>query len=338
MMTNHDSTTTTKKYQVSRTTDVYGPLIAIVGAIAMLLWASGSGFRLDLLVLTSAYALIALGMYVPFIMARSLSIAYGVYAAIGAYSVAMISAYTGLPIWLGWIIGAAISAALAIPLSLSTMKLSGFYLAAITLLFSEAFESWLASTNWLGGASGIGNLRPLTLFGWSPDRFSRAAMALLLVIILAALLERLRRSPWGVTVRYMEDRPLPVDSSGVKTDDLKTASLALGAAIASLGGALFTTSVGTVTPDTWTLEVVFLVIFIPLLGGRKTVWGAVLGAVLVVQLTLNVSFGQSSGQVIVTLAVLIVLLAAPNGLLGIFGKDSRIGKVLQTLSPLGRSR
>lgn len=326
-MSRTTSPESTPSYQVSKRADSLGPLGALIGGGLLMLWAAGSGFRLDLLLLTSAYALIALGMYVPFIMARSLSIAYGVYAAIGAYSVAMISAHTALPLWMGWLIGAAISAALAIPLSLSTMKLSGFYLAAITLLFSEAFESWLAGTDWLGGASGIGNLRPLTLFGWTPDRTWRTVLALLLVIVIATLLERLRRSPWGVTVRYMEDRPLPVDSSGIRTDDLKTASLSLGAAVASLGGALFTTSVGTVTPDTWTLEVVFLVIFIPLLGGRKTVWGAVLGAVLVVQLTLNVSFGESSGQIIVTLAVLIVLLTAPNGLLGLFGKEGQLHKL-----------
>lgn len=300
----------------TRGIDVGAPAGAIVVAALLAMWVAGNNYRIDLVILTCAYALIALGMYVPFIMARSLSIAYGVYAAIGAYSVALIASSTSLPVWTGWIIGAILSAIVAIPLSLSTIKVSGFYLAAITLLFSEAFEAWLSGTDLLGGASGIGNLRALTFFGWQPGRLVLAVMAMILVIVLASLLERLRRSPWGVTVRYMEDRPLPVDSSGIKTRDLKTLSLSLGAAVASLGGALFTTSVGTVTPETWTLDVVFLVIFIPLLGGRRTVWGAVLGALVVVELTLNVSFGDTGGRIIVMIAVLVVLLAAPNGLLG----------------------
>src|SRR5699024_7294782 len=142
-------------------------------------------------------------------------------------------------------------------------------------------------------------------------------------------------SPWGVTVRYMEDQPLPIDASGIRTKDLKTAALALGAAIASMGGALFTTSVGSVTPDTWTLEVVFLVIFIPLLGGRKTVWGSVLGAALVVQLSLNVSVAGISGQIFVALAVLIVLLVAPNGILGL---ANRVNMRIQGLRDTRRTR
>lgn len=302
-------------YRAPSGPDRWPPLVAVVGAVLLFVWMGGNEYRADLLVLTCSYALIALGIYVPFIMAHSLSIAYGVYAAIGAYSVALVSQQTGLPLWIGWIFGAVFAALVAIPLSLATRRLAGFFLAAVTLLFSEAVESWLASTSTLGGASGIGDLREVAVFGWVPGRTAQVAFAMILVIVVATALERLRRSPWGLVVRFMREHPLPVSASGVRTEVLVTVSLALGAAIASLGGSLFTTAVGSVTPGTWTLDVVFLVLFIPLLGGQRTVWGSVLGAVVVVQLTLNVSFGQAaSGQLIVAFAVLIVMLAAPGGM------------------------
>ncbi|WP_202045353.1 branched-chain amino acid ABC transporter permease [Microbacterium sp. Se63.02b] len=95
------------------------PAVAVaVGAIA-LVWAGNSGFRQDLLVMVAVYALIALGMYIPFVMAGSMSMAYAAYAAIGAYSVAIVTTETGLPPILGWIIGPLISAAVAVVLGLS---------------------------------------------------------------------------------------------------------------------------------------------------------------------------------------------------------------------------
>jgi branched-chain amino acid transport system permease protein len=95
-------------------------------------------------------------------------------------------------------------------------------------------------------------------------------------------------------------------------------ALGLGAAIATVGGAVFTYSVGSITPDTFKLDLVFLAIFMPLLGGSGTPWGAVLGAVIAVELTLNFSLPNVdlSGTLILAVGVLVVLLVAPRGVIG----------------------
>ena len=84
-------------------------------------------------------------------------------------------------------------------------------------------------------------------------------------------------------------------------------------------GGIFTYSVGSVTPDTFKLDLVFLAIFMPLLGGSGTPWGAVLGAVIAVWLTLNFELPidvELSGTLILALGVLVVLLLAPKGVIG----------------------
>lgn len=304
-------------YRVSRAADLWPPLIAAAGALALLVWISGSAYKQDLVVLACTYALIALGMYVPFVMAGSLSMAYSAFAAIGAFGVGIVSAHTGWPLWTGWLGGAVIAAVIAFVLALSTRRLSGFFLAAVTLLFGTAFEYWLGVAEPIsGGATGIGNIRPPSFLGWEPDRAIQVFLALLIVVVLATLIERLRRSPWGVVVRAMREHPLPVEASGVRTANLTTVSLALGAAIASFGGALFASFVRGITPETFTLSVVFLAVFMPLIGGRGTAWGAVLGALVVVELTVNFSLLKTSGTLILAVAVLAILLVAPSGLLG----------------------
>ena len=65
-----------RRWPLKRQFQIWPPLIAVVVAILLVSWASGGEYRKDLLMLTATYSLIALGMYVPFVMAGSLSMAY----------------------------------------------------------------------------------------------------------------------------------------------------------------------------------------------------------------------------------------------------------------------
>lgn len=294
------------------------PAVAVgIGALA-LVWAGGSGFRQDLLVMVAVYALIALGMYIPFVMAGSMSMAYAAYAAIGGYSVAIVTTETNLPPLLGWLIGPLISAAVAVVLGLLTRRLSGFYLAAVTLLFSMAFEPWLIALEPItGGSAGIGGIPTPTIFGWEAPRLLLIALALALVIVVATLIDRIRTGAWGVTVRTMRDVPSAVEATGTRTTTLTTVTLAVGAAIASLAGALFVSFMLSITPETFTLSIVFMALFVPLIGGQSTAWGCVVGAIVVIQLTANMpSEFEGSGQLVLAVGVLLILLIAPSGLIG----------------------
>src|SRR5690606_12988227 len=109
-------------------------------------------------------ALIALGMYVPMAWGGSLSLAYGAYASMGGYSVAILSARLDLPVLLGWVVGAVVSVVFAVILGLATARLSGFFLAAATLMFCTAFESFLAKEPSLGQSNGINGIAKLSIF------------------------------------------------------------------------------------------------------------------------------------------------------------------------------
>jgi branched-chain amino acid transport system permease protein len=285
-------------------------------AILAFAWSTTSGYRGDFALLCCMYALVALGMYVPFVMGGALSLAYGAYVAIGGYSVAILSTRTSLWLGLAFPIGIVISAAVATGLGLATRRLSGFYLAAVTLLFSIAFEQYLQVTDWTGGAEGIGGLRRLTFFGLHIGREPLIAMSIAAVWLFGVMLANLRRSPFGIAVRSQRERRAAVEAAGIPVDTLQLVSLAAGAAIASVGGALFVLTQGSVQPESFTIDLVFLVIFMPLLGGQYSPRGAVLGAVLVGLFTFYLTFFKSSGSMFFALAMLVVLLVAPAGVLG----------------------
>lgn len=296
-----------------------GLLVGLVGLTLILSWVGADGYRQTLVITTVLYALVALGIYIPYVMAGSLSMAYSAYAAIGGYAVGLISHKTSLPLWFALIAGPLVAAVLAVLLGLVTRRLSGFFLAAVTLLFGLAFAAFLLDAEGLtGGAGGLGELRALSVVGWEPTPYQVVLISSLGVCLIAFLLDRLRMSPWGVTLRTMRDAPRAVEASGVRVPVMNLVALGIGAAIAAIGGAVFTYSVGSVTPDTFKLDLVFLAIFMPLLGGSGTPWGAVLGAVIAVELTLNLDLGDLdiSGTLILAVAVLVVMLVAPRGVVG----------------------
>lgn len=306
-------------------------LITVVVVAAVLLWMGPSLYRQDLVFLAATYSLIALGMYVPFVLAGSLSMAYSAYAAIGAYAVALISVRTGLSMWWGWILGALAAAAVAVLLSLATQKLSGFYLAAVTLLFGIAFEHWLIDgPSFTGGSAGISGVETVTMFGWEPPRYALVVFAILFVCLIAVAVDRLRKSVWGLMLQAARDNRNVARSSGVNPAHLTVVALAIGAAIASTGGSLFTVSVQAVTPETFTLSIVFLAIFMPIIGGRGSAWGAPLGALIVVIVTLNMPGYQGSGELLLAGAVLVILIVAPGGVIGwsqnVLGRMNRLYK------------
>lgn len=301
---------------MTRVSGMRGLLVAVLVSALIMVWAAGSDYRLGLVTLAVSYGFIALGMYMPLSWSGSLSLAYGAYAAIGAYSVAVLSAKIGLPIWVGWIVAPLVAAALAIVLGLVTTRLSSDHLAAATLLFATAFQTWLVANGYLGGPNGIGGLPPLSIFGWQPNGFVLTVGGVILVLLIAFALQRVRSSNFGILVRAIGETPVAVEGSGTRVPRITIVVLAVGAAIASLGGVVFATSVRGITPETFTLQVVFLALFMPLIGGLATPWGALVGAALVVQLTINSTGFGGSGTLILAIAVLAILVLAPKGILG----------------------
>ena len=285
--------------------------------VVVLLWMGPSLYRQDLVFLTATYALIALGMYLPFVLAGALSMAYSAYAAIGAYSVAFLSVKVGISPWWGWITGCVLSALVAVLIALTTRRLSGFYLAAVTLLFAIAFQHWLTdATSITGGASGISGIPVPSIMGWTPPRYAQVVIAILFVCLLAVVVDKIRCSAWGLVLTASRENKPAVESVGVTPSHLVVIALAVGASIAATGGALFTASVQAVTPETFGLDIVFLAIFMPIIGGRGSAWGAPLGALIVVAVSLNMPGYQGSGELLLAIIVLVILLLAPTGIIG----------------------
>lgn len=303
--------------------DVTKALVWAVAIAVGAVWANQNAYNQSLWMSGVLYALMALGMYIPFVVSGTLSMAYSAFAAIGGYSAAIVAQSAGKSMWLGWLVGFVLAAIASGLLGWAVRRLSGFYLVAVTLLFAAAFESWAGQASLTGKGGGLGGLPKISSFGVEWSVMGLTILGAALVWAIAAMSDRLRLSHWGVIARISRDRSVAVEANGTNVALMKIVALGIGGGLAALGGALFVANVNSITSSTFTLSLVFIATFIPVIGGMATPWGVLTGTVIVAYLTFEFDLFKGGGTFFIALALLIILLISPSGINGVLTSTVR---------------
>ncbi len=281
-------------------------------------WMGGDLYRQDMLTFLCVYALIALGMYIPLVITGSLSISYNAYVAVGAYAVGLLALHTGASLLVAVPAAILVAVLVAIAIGVVSTGLTGFHLAVATLAVGEASDRLFIDAEPIThGSEGISNIPRMVLFGLEFDRTQLIGCGLVLVIVMAIAVNRLRDSVWGVALRLQREDPQAAEACGVPTELCRIVSLAIGASIAAVGGVLYALINQLVIPESFTLAIVFVVIFIPVIGGNRSAWGCIVGAGLILAVNELGSRLNVSGSLVFGLGVILVMLVAPTGLLGL---------------------
>jgi neutral amino acid transport system permease protein len=289
------------------------------------------GYLAGFLTNASIYTLFVLGLNLQFGYAGLINFGHAAFLATGAYTVALLALH-GTPLAAAVAAGVGVSAACGFLLGIPALRLREDYLAIVTIGFAEVLRIFLNAQRFTGGPEGLGGYRlPLAALPVSHNAWRWLFFLLCLAVTAGvfALLEYLGRSPWGRVLKAIrEDEDLAV-SLGKNVVSYKLASLAIGAAVAGLAGALLAFFLGYINPHDFEATVTFEAWIIMVLGGTGRNAGAVLGAVLywalfsASQLFAGSRLGpfqpdQLAALRLVLIGVLLVVLMMyrPQGLLG----------------------
>jgi branched-chain amino acid transport system permease protein len=215
-----------------------------------------------------------------------LVLGYVAFFAIGAYTVALLNApqphHLMWGFWIALVLGVLAAALMGVLVGLPIMRLRGDYLAIVTLGFGEIVRILLKSdllTNFTGGPRGIQDIHGPELFGIQfnsdVDFMYLILLAVLLSFFIASRLEHSRVGRAWVAIR--EDETV-ARASGVNTLVYKLLALALGAALAGLGGGLFAARNQFTGPEDHVMMVSINVLCIIIIGGNGSLPGAFIGA------------------------------------------------------------
>ncbi|HKC76651.1 MAG TPA: ATP-binding cassette domain-containing protein, partial [Chloroflexota bacterium] len=278
------------------------------------------------LILASTYAIATLGLTVVLGYTGQISLAQGAFYGIGAYVVALLTTRAGLDFWIALLAALLFSSLLGLLLGLVTLRISGHYLAMVTISFQVIVT--LVLSNWVeltGGPDGVtGIMRPA--FGAVNMMVDRNFLYLTLgfLAVVAVALWRLKRSHWGRAMQAVRENELAAEVIGVPTFRTKVLAFVISAALGGLGGALYAVGSMYISPDTFDFGQSVTLLTMVLLGGAQWVIGSVFGAMGLTLLPQVLrSIPGSVYLAIYGIVVILVMVFLPDGIWGLLARLAR---------------
>jgi branched-chain amino acid transport system permease protein len=231
------------------------------------------------------FAVMALGLNVTWGMAGQVNLGLVGFTAVGAYTSALLTVKTGIPIPLGMLAGAIAAGLVGIGLAVVTARLRGDYLAIVTLGFAEALRITISNEIWLtNGTDGISGIPGPFRDQLTALEFNVLYLGIVgsVVLVLFLLCQRLLYSPFGRVLHALRDDDVVASVAGKHVQLFKVKAFGLGSAIIGLGGALYAHYTSYIAPDLFVPLLTLYVKLSLLAGGVGNNRGALLGAVIVI--------------------------------------------------------
>lgn len=287
-------------------------IMGIVGVLACAL-APLSPVWLDTVILTGILALIALSAGLSFGQAGILSMAQGSFAAIGAYSTAVLATKFGLSAWVGLVLAIALPSLLAWGLARMVTRMPELAVALATLALATVLE--IVARNWdavTGGYVGIAGIPPIAGFGqaWA---FNILVWAFVLVAVLCY--ENLMRSAHGRALNIVRHDRTRAMADGIAVAPLLSAMLATSGAMAGAGGWLYAHYITYMSPGSLDTYASISALLMAVVGGAGYILGPVLGTFLL-NLLGKLLPAQEAQGLFYGGALIVILVVAPEGILG----------------------
>jgi len=306
-------------------------LVAV--AVAAAPWI-GKEFVADVLGSVGLYILLGLGLNIVVGYAGLLDLGYVAFYAVGAYTVALMTARSSSFVnatvidlaerpltnfWAALPVTVLVAVVIGILIGAPVLRLRGDYLAIVTLGFGEIIRVLILS-DWLkpifGGPQGVTEVADVPFFGVDTnDPRNLYYLILAFALIAYFIATRLKDSRIGRAWAAMREDEDVAEGMGVSVIKYKLLAFAMGAAVGCLGGAFFPAKLGVANPGSFTLLVSINVLAVVVLGGMGSIRGVIVGSAVLVGLPeLLREFGEFRLHIYGAILIAIMILK-PEGLL-----------------------
>jgi branched-chain amino acid transport system permease protein len=292
-------------------------LLAALAALAFglaLVPSVQTGYTLVLLTDILLFALFAVSLH--FIMGPGglHSFGHAAYFGLGAYGAGLLVHKGGVPMEAALLAAPWLAALGALVFGWFCVRLSGVYLAMLTLAFAQI--AWSVIFQWdafTGGSNGIVGIWPAA---WLSSKTAYYYLTLVACLGGIALLWRVLFAPFGYAVRAGRDSPLRADAIGIDVRAWQWAAFTFAGLFAGLAGALYAFSKGSISPEALSVTRSVDGLVMVLLGGIQTLTGPLWGAVLFTWLQDAVARGIDYWRAVIGGVILLLVLAFPQGVTG----------------------
>jgi branched-chain amino acid transport system permease protein len=247
----------------------------------------------------------------------------GAFFGVGAYTAVLLIKSTGAPLGVQIVAAAAVGATLGFAVGLLTLRLRGIFFSIATVAVAIILETVILNWRYVGGATGVQILRPEATAPF--DSYIKMLFVVgLALAVIAVLVARYIETSWiGRGLRAIRDNEEAAECSGVPTLRLKLMACAVSGALMSAAGAPLAMYQSYVEPaSSFSLNYSVSALAMPIIGGTSHWMGPVLGALLlgIVQQVVTVTVSSELNVLVVGVLLVVFVVAAPEGIIGLFRK------------------
>jgi len=265
------------------------PTQIVMAALALIVLAafpvlSGNPYYIHLAETIMIYAILLFGLDIVVGYTGQVSLGHAGLFGVGAYTAGVLFIKLGMPFFVTAPLAIVVTAAFGAILALPALRVSGPYLAMVTLAFGTIIQILINEMDFLtAGPMGLKIPKPVfaghmlngTEFYW--------LIATMLVLSLIVV-HRILKSHLGRAFEALRDSPIASDCMGVSVYRYKVYAFVISAGFAGLAGCLYSYSEQYISPNTYNFELTILFLLAIIMGGRKTRTGALLGSTIIVML------------------------------------------------------
>lgn len=305
--------------------------LVVLAVVAAVVWFVPSYYT-GLLTLVGIYSLVTLGLNLFMGYAGQVSLGQAAFVGIGAYTSAVLSVKLQQTPWVGALGGAFVAALVAYVLSFVALRLRENLLALATLalgiVINVAFNEW----EFIGGSSGFKDIPGFRLGAFTFDPRAYAILSWALVAVGIWFAGNLVRSSFGRSLIAISAGELGAQALGVDPERLKRQTFVLSAVYAGIAGAVYASYQSYIDPSSFGFLLSVNFVLMCVIGGLRSLWGAVIGAAIVVALgevlkaVVPIVLPSARGdfqQFFLGAILIAILIVLPRGITSRFSEPSR---------------
>ena len=277
-------------------------------------------YILHILIMICIYLILSLSLNLLVGYTGLLSLCHAAFYGIGAYTSGILTTKFGVNPWLCMLVGGLLASVVAVAVGAPSLKLKGHYLAMATLAFGIIINIvFREEVEWTGGPDGMINIPRLRLWGWSINSTTDFYYLVWMIVAGAFLFTaNILQSPAGRALRAIHTSEPAAGAMGINVSHYKIIVFVYSAALASLAGSLYAHYMNFINPSSFDLFFSIKLIIMIALGGMHSIWGAVIGTILIAFLSLEWLHFLEEFEILVYGAILLmVTIFLPNGLVGL---------------------
>jgi branched-chain amino acid transport system permease protein len=284
-----------------------------------------SPYLLHVAIITALYIILATALRLPLITGR-FNIGIVAFAAVGAYTSALLALKLGVNVWLALLAGCAVSGVVAFGLGLIILRVSGLYFGMLTMCLLEMLRHYLLWHRKLtGGVMGILNIPSPTIWGFDlgADKVPFYYLTMIVMVFSIWFIYRIERSRAGMAFQAIGQSDLLSEHLGINIARYRLLAFVVSGIFAGLMGGMTAHFLHYTSPEDWTIMQSLTIQIFMVVGGRGSAWGPIVGTTVLMTIS-EMLRGSKEYLPLVYGAILIpVILFYPRGLVGLPHSISR---------------